>query len=130
MAIRSRNKISVAFSMSSMTDIVFLLLIFFIIVSTMVSPYGLNVTLPNSAERTTDNPQVTVSITPDSRFYIGGKEVLPEELEAELTSMLSQPDKDAIILKGDKIAPYGSVIIVMDIAKRNGFKLVLATSPN
>ena len=130
MSIRSRNKISVAFSMSSMTDIVFLLLIFFIIISTLVSPYGLNVTLPSSSERTNTNPPVTVSITPDSRFFIGENEIAPEQLEAALEKQIVNSKNKGIILKADKIAPHGSVVVIMDIAKRKGYNLVIATSPN
>lgn len=116
--------------MSSMTDIVFLLLIFFIIISTLVSPFGLNVTLPNSSERTKENPPVTISITPDSRFFIGKEEIAPEQLEVALETKIMDSQNKGILLKADKIAPHGSVVVVMEIAKRKGYDLVIATSPN
>ena len=116
--------------MSSMTDIVFLLLVFFIIISTMVTPYGLNVLLPTSAEKTTSKPKVTISITPDSRFYIGSDEVSINSMEALLKSSIMESDKPSIILKADQTVNYGDVVKVMDICKRNQYQLVLATKPD
>ena len=115
--------------MSSMTDIVFLLLVFFIIISTLVTPYGLNVLLPTSAEKTTAKPKVTISITPDSRFYIGDEEVSINSMEALLQASVMESEKPSIILKADQTVNYGDVVKVMHICKRNHYELVLATKP-
>ena len=98
MAIGSRNKVSVSFSMSSMTDIVFLLLIFFIIVSTMVSPNALKVLLPKSAAKTTSPQTVSVSISPDIQYYINGNLISTESLESGIINAVGQAEKPGIVL--------------------------------
>lgn len=127
MAIGSRNKVSVSFSMSSMTDIVFLLLIFFIIVSTMVSPNALKVLLPKSSAKTTSPQTVSVSITPELQYAINGSMISPEMLENGIISAVGQAEKPGIVLHCDKSVPLEHAVKVMDIANRNKFELVLAT---
>lgn len=116
--------------MSSMTDIVFLLLIFFIIVSTMVSPNGLKVLLPKSDGKTTGKQTVSVSITKDLTFAVNDEPVQREQLEAALKRKLEGIEKPGIILRADKTVELQSVVDVMDIANRNKYQVVLATSPN
>jgi len=129
MGIRSRNKVSVTFSMSSMTDIVFLLLIFFIIVSTMVSPNALKVLLPKSAAKNTSPQTVSVTITPDLEYYINGKRVTESMLESSIQQKMEGSEKTGIILHCDKTVALEYAVTVMDIANRNKYELVLATSP-
>lgn len=129
MGIQSRNKVSMSFSMSSMTDIVFLLLIFFIVISTLISPYGLNVLLPESSQRNTTPKNVTITITPDKQFYLNGEEVPIDAMESQLRKKLSDIENPGIILKADVMVPHGIVVKIMDIANRNNYKLVIATSP-
>lgn len=129
MAIQSRNKVNVEFSMSSMTDIVFLLLIFFIIVSTMVSPYALNVNLPNSKNKSTEKAKVSITIKDDNTHYLNGNPVSKENLEFELKKMLSNTEKPMISLYVDSKIPTGETVYVLDIANRNKFGIVLATQP-
>lgn len=129
MGIKSRNKVSVEFSMSSMTDIVFLLLIFFIIVSTLVSPNALKVLLPKSGAKTTGAQTVSVSISTDLRFYVNGNIVDENALENMIQSKMKNTEKPGIILHADKTVPLEKAVIVMDIANRNKYNLVLATSP-
>jgi biopolymer transport protein ExbD len=129
MGIRTRNKVSVEFSMASMTDIVFLLLIFFIIVSTMVTPYALNVNLPNSKNKSAEKAKVSVSIEKNLNFSINGKLVPKESLELELKSKLENTEKPMIMLFVDKEVPTGESIYVLDIANRNKYGIVLATQP-
>ena len=102
MAIGSRNKVSVSFSMSSMTDIVFLLLIFFIIVSTMVSPNALKVLLPKSAAKTTSPQTVSVSISPDIQYAINGNLVSIESLESGIIAAVGKAEKPGIVLHCDQ----------------------------
>jgi biopolymer transport protein ExbD len=129
MGIKSRNKVSVAFSMASMTDIVFLLLIFFIIVSTLVSPYALNVTLPTSNNKSTEKASVSVTITPDLGHFLNGKSIEPEVLESRLISELANSPKPQIVLHVDESVPTGVSVKILDIANRNKFGIVLATKP-
>ena len=81
MALGSRNKISVSFSMASMTDIVFLLLIFFMITSTLISPNALKVLLPSSTSKTMGKQSVSVTIKPDLTYYVNAKPVEADFVE-------------------------------------------------
>ena len=123
-----RNKIDSNFSTSSMTDLVFLLLIFFIILSTLVSPYALPVDLPESSNRPIEKKQgVTVSIYPNESFFVNKDKVEPEQLESVLTDKMATQTKKAIILHVDQVVPTGVTVSVLDIAKRNKWKIILAT---
>ena len=129
MALRSRNKVTPNFNMSSMTDIVFLLLIFFMLTSTLVSPNALKLLLPNSKSKTLEKQTISVSITPEIDYYIGDVQFPFESLESELISTLSQEIDPAIILHVDKSVDIEYAVKVMDIAYRNKYKVVLATNP-
>ena len=129
MALRSRNKISADFNMSSMTDIVFLLLIFFMLTSTLVSPNALKLLLPSSKARTLEKQTVSVSITRDIDFFINENKVQEANIERELKLLLDNIDEAAIILHADKTVDIEHVVKVMDIAYRNKYKIVLATTP-
>lgn len=116
--------------MSSMTDLVFLLLIFFIIVSTLVSPYALPVNLPKSANKSSINPTVSVTIKKDLTHYVGNKRVNPTNLEGQLLSQFDSEASDKkVVLHVDESVPTGVMVKVIDIAKRNNCKVVLATKP-
>lgn len=133
MAIIRRNKVNASFSMSSMTDIVFLLLIFFMITSTLVSPNALKLLLPKSNNQTQANkPIETVSITKDLQYAVGEQVVPFAMLENKLVSKLgaasSYEEPPTISLHADKRVPVEYVVKVMNIAKRNHYKLILATS--
>ena len=130
MALKSRNKVSPNFNMSSMTDIVFLLLIFFMLTSTLVSPNALKLLLPNSKAKTLEKQTISVSINKDLDFYINENQVIVSNLENELKQVLSQQQEPAIILHADKTVNIEHVVKVMDIAYRNKYKIVLATKPN
>ena len=129
MSLRSRNKVSANFSMSSMTEIVFLLLIFFMLTSTLVSPNALKLLLPNSKARTLEKQTLSVSITAEIDYYIGDKQVAIENLEQELKLELAGQEEPAIVLHADKTVDIEYAVKVMDIAYRNKYKVVLATNP-
>ena len=130
MAIRSKNKVSTNFNMSSMTDIVFLLLVFFIIASTLISPNALEVLLPNASSPPGPEPQtVNVSITEDLKYFVNKNEVDETEMEAMLLKLVEGKEAPGIILRAEKSVPIQNVVVIMDIANRNKLKLVLATSP-
>ena len=130
MALKSRNKVSPNFNMSSMTDIVFLLLIFFMLTSTLVSPNALKLLLPNSKSKTLEKQTISISINKELDFYINENQVIESNLENELKTILAAQKEPAIILHADKTVDIEHVVKVMDIAYRNKYKIVLATKPN
>ena len=129
MGLRSRNKVSANFNMSSMTDIVFLLLIFFMLTSTLVSPNALKLLLPSSKAKTLEKQTISISITKDIDFYINENKVTAESIEQELKLLIKNEKEPAIILNTDKTVAIEHVVKVMDIAYRNKYKIVLATNP-
>ena len=130
MGLRSRNKVSANFNMSSMTDIVFLLLIFFMLTSTLVSPNALKLLLPSSKAKTLEKQTISISITKDIDFYINENKVKAASIEQELNLLIKNEKEPAIILHTDKTVAIEHVVKVMDIAYRNKYKIVLATTPN
>ena len=130
MALRSRNKVTPNFNMSSMTDIVFLLLIFFMLTSTLVSPNALKLLLPSSKAKTLEKQTISISITKDIDFYINDNKVTAASIEQELKLLINNEIEPAIILHTDKTVAIEHVVKVMDIAYRNKYKIVLATTPN
>ena len=129
MSFKSQNKINPNFSMSSMTDIVFLLLIFFMLTSTLVSPNALKLLLPNSKSRTLEKQTISVSITPEIEYYIEDQKFPFDQLEIQLKKLLENEQEPAIVLHADKTVDIEFAVKVMDIAYRNKYKIVLATNP-
>ena len=130
MNIRGRNKVTPEFNMSSMTDIVFLLLIFFMIASTLVSTNAIDILLPKASGKTENKTSVAVIIDKDINYFIDQKKVSPANLENELISLLSTKSQQNIVLRAEKTVAVDHVVKVMDIANRNKFKVILAVSPN
>ena len=130
MNIRGRNKISPEFNMSSMTDIVFLLLIFFMIASTLVTTNAIDILFPKASGRTENKKSLAVSIKKDLSFYIDQSKVEVQNLEAELLELLQKEATPTLVLRAEKSVPVDYVVKVMDIANRNKFKIILAVNPN
>ncbi|CAI8156322.1 MAG: Uncharacterised protein [Polaribacter sp. SA4-10] len=126
MNLRGRNKIDPTFNMSSMTDIVFLLLIFFMLTSTLVTVSAIDVLLPKAGGKTENNKSVAVTITNKSLFYIDKTKVSASRLESEILSKVGSDKKKTVIIRGDKDAPYKNVMRVIDIANKNKLKMILA----
>lgn len=133
MALRQRNKIDTSFSMASMSDIVFLLLLFFMLTSTLVAPNALKLLLPESDNQTAAKPITTVSITADLKYYINVdgnlKRVAFHEIEPALQRSIGDNPDAFISLHTDKSVPIEEVVKIMNIARRNEYKLILATAP-
>lgn len=129
MNLRSRNKVNAAFSMSSMTDLVFLLLIFFIILSTLVSPYALPVDLPVSKNRSKDKQTIALRIDKDMIYSVENRIIDPLQLEPTLAAELQGEENPGIVLHVDQRVPTGKTVEILDMAKRNKWKIVLATKP-
>jgi len=129
MALKRRNKVNPNFSMSSMTDIVFLLLIFFMVTSTLINPNALKLLLPKSTNQTSAKAITTVSIDSKLNFYLEKTRVPFDQLESKLQDKLSSEKEPTISLHAEKSIPIEYVVKVMNIAKNNKYKLILATSP-
>ena len=134
MAIKRRNKITAEFSMASMTDMIFLLLIFFMITSTVVIPNAIKVLLPQSAQQTSAKPLTRITIDADLNYY-GGFGTQKDQMLSfdEITPFLQEnfqrePDM-YVALYADESIPYKEVVRVLDIANRNNFKMILVTRP-
>lgn len=130
MNLRSRNKVSADFSMSSMTDIVFLLLIFFMLTSPAVTPEALDLILPKAQGKTTNVSSLSVSITKDLQIYINEERVSNSALESILIERLAGEEDPTIILRAEEGVPIEKAVNVMDIANRNRYKIVLAVKPD
>ncbi len=115
--------------MSSMTDIVFLLLIFFMLTSTLVTVNALDIILPKAQGKTENNKSTAISITKNLDFYIDKKKVKEVELEQYLLDKLKSEDNPTIVLRAEEGVPIEKAVKVLDIANRNKFKVILAVRP-
>ena len=129
MNLRGRNKVSPEFSMSSMTDIVFLLLVFFMLTSPAVTPEALDLLLPKAKGKTSNQQNVAVSINKDLEVFINSEKINKNQLEIELQRRLRGEEDPTIILRAEQSVPIQDAVNVMDIAKRNKYKIVLAVKP-
>ena len=135
MAIRRTTKVDSSFSMSSMTDIVFLLLIFFLVTSTLINPNALKLLLPKSTGQVSAKATVSVSIKhwqEDNNFsyHINGNEtpVRFNQIEDQLIDLLQNEEDPTFSIYADQTVPIKEVVAVMNIAKRNHYKVIMATS--
>jgi biopolymer transport protein ExbD len=130
MNIRGRNKVTPEFNFASMTDIVFLLLIFFMIASTLVTTNAIDIILPSASGKTENKESTAVSIKKDLTYYIDQKRVGESVLESQLLDIMANQESPTIVLRAEKSVPVENVVKVMDIANRNKFKVILAVKPN
>lgn len=128
MDIKSKHKVESSFSMSSMTDIVFLLLIFFMLTASFITPSGLPVNLPAAASSSISMQKNSLTITEDLRFFLNDKEVVSENLEQELTR-LTGGQEGSLSLNIDSSVPTGQTARVAGIAAKLKQKTVLVTRP-
>ncbi len=128
MELKRRNKASAEFSMSSMTDIIFLLLIFFIITSSAISQSAIEVKLPQAIAT---NPNVQdptfVTINEEGQYFVNDKEILKEELETYLVDKLKEEEKPAFTVRADENTKHKDFVFVMSIAEKHHFSLAVAT---
>ncbi|MBQ3710685.1 MAG: biopolymer transporter ExbD [Bacteroidales bacterium] len=138
MAIKTRNKLGVSFNSSSMSDLVFLLLIFFMITSTMVAPSAIKLLLPqSSSETTTDKQSLAVSITQDGQYLVGDTPVEnpgKKELSEAISNQIKGEEDITIVLRADKDATAQHIVTVIDAVNdinknaQRHHKVILATS--
>lgn len=135
MAIQTRNKRSISFSMASMSDVVFLLLIFFMLTSTLVAPNAIKLLLPASNSKTMAKQTITVYINEQYRYFVGEKPVEEAQMTAELMTLLQNETEATVVLRSDKTVPVQYVVTVIDaineVNQKTGqkHKVILATSP-
>lgn len=131
MNLKSRHKVDPSFNMSSMTDVVFLLLIFFMLTSSFITPSALPVSLPSSTTSPITLQKVVLTVTADKRYFVDEKEVSFSELKQALKAKLSKDDVDdnVIVVHADKELKYNDVIEVAGVAAELRAKVSLATKP-
>ncbi len=130
MNLRGRNKISPEFSMSSMTDIVFLLLVFFLLTSPAITPDALDLILPKAKGKSTNQHNASVSITKDGAYYVNKERVSEFNIAKELKAVLAGQENPTIIIRAEEGVPIEDAVFVMDIANKNNYKVVLAVRPH
>ena len=126
MNFRGRNKVTTEISMSSMTDIVFLLLIFFMIASTLVSAEAIDLVLPKSSSKTTQVKNISVSVNKKHQYFIDLKLVAKSQLESSILKALEGSETSSITIRSDQDVEMKHVVYIMDIANRNKIKSTLA----
>lgn len=131
MALKKRSKVSAEFSMSSLTDIIFLLLIFFMLTSTLVSPNALRLTLPSSSSKTVAPQSFTISIKNNGSYYLNGKEMSLGNIEQQLRVEFQKgaEKKPTVVIAADKASQLSYTVQVMDLANRLGAQAIIATDP-
>ncbi|MGC3978313.1 MAG: biopolymer transporter ExbD [Paludibacteraceae bacterium] len=136
MALKRRNRAEAAFSMASMTDIIFLLLLFFVISSTMTTPNDIQVNLPESSAKTSTKQVIArVSIDKSGNYFLATDDkdvqpIAPELLESQIMQIVAKDMANTYVaLYADQDIAYKEVVRVLDIANKNKLKLVIATKP-
>ena len=133
MALKRKTKVADTFSMASMTDVIFLLLIFFLVTSTIIVPNTIKVTLPTSAPQSApETPSVRITLTPDLRYYMSidrsaPTELTQEALKEQLGIFAAEHPEAFVSIQADEQVPYKEVVAVINAAARASLKVVLAT---
>lgn len=134
MSLKRKTKASEGFSMASMTDVIFLLLIFFLVASTVIIPNAIKVSLPSAQQQPTlDNPpSIRVVISSEGRFYLGLEdeqelEMNLEDIEHQLTLFATKSPTAYVAVHADESVPYSKVVQAINLASRSNLKVVLAT---
>lgn len=134
MALKRRTKVDATFSMASMTDVIFLLLIFFMITSTVVFPNAIKVLLPQSKQQTSAKPLARLTIDSSMRYYVAfgnekEREVTLDEVTPFLNEVRSREPELFVALYADESVPYREIVKMLNLANENQYKMVLATRP-
>jgi len=129
MNLQTRNKVDFTFNMASMTDLIFLLLIFFMLTSNFVTPSGLPVSLPSSKVSQIEVQKISVTVTSDLQYFVNENKVARNGLEYALKQHLSEPN-GSVVLHIDKSVPTGELVFVAGIATSLKAKVIIATKPD
>lgn len=128
MAIKRSSKVETSFGASAMTDMMFLLLMFFLVLTTLINTSALDILLPKSSNKVTSKASVTMSVTHDLKYHIDGKIVEFENVEATLKQKLTGVDKPLIMLSIDKRVAVDEFAKIMNIAKAHNYALYMMTT--
>lgn len=135
MAIRSRNKLDTSFNTASMSDLVFLLLIFFMLTSTLIAPNAIKLLLPSSTSKTMAKQTITVYINESFQYFVDEDEVTPETLQAAIQGKLVGQKDASVVLRADQSVSLQYVVSVIDAVNsinetdKTNHKVILATKP-
>jgi biopolymer transport protein ExbD len=129
MSLKTRNKRNAQFNMSSLTDIIFLLLIFFLLTSTLVQPNAVKLLLPNSSSKTQARQSVAVSIDANLNYYVNNKPVSFGAISSSLRQQMAGEADPTVVLYADKTVPIDNVIKLMSVANDLQIRMILATEP-
>lgn len=134
MALKRQQDMMATFSMASMTDVIFLLLVFFLVTSTFVFPTALDINLPESAEQTPVKPSTRIFIDAGGNYFVSYDESELQPVEQQhlidyLTTIRQQDPESGIAVYADVEVPYGKVVEVLNLGAANSMKMVLATRP-
>jgi len=127
MNIRGRRRETAELSVESLNDIMFFLLLFFLIVSTLANPNVIKLMLPSSkaSEQTTTKP-VSISVTPDKRYYIESKEVAYNQIQSTLKTYMAKAPDLTCVIRIDQGMPVQDLVDVLQIGVNLKLKMVLA----
>ena len=134
MAIKSRNKRKIDFNTSSMSDLVFLLLIFFMLTSTLVAPNAIKLLLPSSNSKTMSKQTITVYVDEKNQYYVGEKHVSESELQTKISAELANQIEGTVVIRSDKSVAVQYILKIIDAVNEinkntdNKHKVLLATS--
>ena len=134
MAIKSRNKRKIDFNSSSMSDLVFLLLIFFMLTSTLVAPNAIKLLLPSSSSKTMSKQTITVYVDENNQYYVGEKKINESDLKDEIFVELATQVEGTVVIRSDKTVAVQYIVNIIDAVNEinentnNKHKVLLATS--
>lgn len=129
MDLKSNYKVDPTFQMSSLTDIIFLLLIFFLLTSSLVSVNALQLSLPSSNGTTAANSSASISITSDKQYFFNKDKIDFKELKPLLVTFVQENEASTVVLNAEQTVPIQEVVKVFDIAKDLQIPIVLGTNP-
>jgi biopolymer transport protein ExbD len=137
MGLKKRNKFNAEFNMSSLTDIIFLLLIFFMLTSSLTSPNTQDLDRPKSNSTTPSPQNVALSITPDGKYFVDADEVQKSQLENKLLEAINRErqknqqngveEEVTVVLNVEMTETTGTIVEYMKMSNRLGVRLILAT---
>ncbi len=130
MKLKSRNKIDPNFQMSSLTDIIFLLLIFFLLTSSLVSVNALEILLPSSSSTTSAKAGANIAITADKQYYYNKDKIDFKDLNGLLSNFKNEKPEETVTLFAEKTVPWEEVVKVVDLAKNLELQIIAATNPD
>ena len=128
MKLQRRNKAHPEFSLAAMTDVILLMLIFFMITSSAANQSSIDVKLPKAdSTETTQSSPLTVSIKPDGTFYVNDKPIAKDQLEQSIVNMVGNTTNQAFTIRADENTLHRDVVFVMEIAEKHKYNIAIAT---